>query len=274
MQNLMAKILSFLLFLSSVGLFAKAETAFAQTPEFSLIKSIPVKGVLLSSDHLGNAYVVNEKQELLKINPAGEIEYINNIASLGRIASISTINPLKLLIFYPEYSTVVTLDNTLSITSRINLLQMESNIISAAAIALDNNIWVYDEVMFKLRKLNENLKPIVESEVLYALLGKAVRGNFIIEKDRNVFMNDPQLGILIFDNYGTYSKTIPIPGLKNFQLVQDQLVYFKDGKLFSYHLLSFEEKQYSIPGDDAVYAHIESDRLFVLRKDRLDVYSY
>ena len=242
--------------------------------KYQLIKSIPLNASLLTSDRLGNCYAVNERQELLKINPKGETTYKFSNNTLGSIALADAGNPLKILLYYKEYSTIILLDNTLSQTGRINLLELGSNQVGAAGLALDNNIWIYDEVLFKLRKIDVNMNVLAESEDLNALLKQTIHANFLLEKDNFLYLNDPALGIFVFDAYGTYSKTIPLRGLTRFQKVQDQLVYFKDGKFYAYHLLTFATEEIALPDKECINAVIEKDRLFILKKNQLDVYSY
>ncbi len=248
--------------------------ALSQTSEYKLVKTIPVKAAYLSSEKLGNCYAVNEKNEVFKISPKGEILYNYNNNSLGRISFVGATNPLKILVYYPDYSTIITLDNTLSQTGRINLFELGSNSVSAACVALDNNIWIYDEVLFKLRKFNDQLNIIAESENLNVQLGFSVHANYLYEKDNYLYLNDPDTGIFVFDAYGTYYKTIPLKGLTAFQKVQDQLIFFKDGKLHSYHVLTFATEIITLPEGEAINAVIEKDRLFIQRKNQLDVYSY
>jgi hypothetical protein len=246
----------------------------AQPSDFKLLKSIPVNATLISPDRLGNLYVVTEKQELLRYNPAGALVYRYNNIALGRISYLGTTNPLKILVYYPDYSTIVTLDNTLSQTSRINLFELGSNKVSAACVSLDNNYWIYDEVIFKLRKFDEKFNILAQSEDLNVLLGISVHANFLLEKDNYLYLNDPETGILVFDLFGTYYKTIPLKGLDGFQKIQDQLVFFKEGKLFTYHLLTFVTQEIALPVTDALSASLEKDRLCILRKGLVDVYSH
>lgn len=246
----------------------------SQTPEYKHIKTIPINAANLSSDKLGNCYVVSDKQEVFKISPKGDSLYSYNNNSLGRISFVGTTNPLKILVYYPDYSTIITLDNTLSQTGRVNLLEFGSNSVSAACVAVDNNIWIYDDVLFKLRKFDDKFNLIAESEDLNVQLGFSIYANYLYEKDNYLYLNDPDTCIFVFDSYGTFYKTIPLKGLGSFQKVQDKLVYFKDGKLFSYHLLTFATEEIALPAGDAISAVIEKDRLFILKKNQLDVYSY
>ena len=254
---------------------SSGEGAGVRLREYTLIKTLEVKGAtVLCSDKFRNGYVVNERQELLKIDPKGDVLFKFNNNSLGTIESVDANNPLKILVYYADYSTIVTLDNTLSQTGRINLLELGSNEVSAACVALDNNIWIFDAILFKLRKIDGNMNVLMQSEDLNALIGKPIRANFLLEKDNFLYLNDPELGILVFDTYGTYTKTIPLYGLSDFQKVQDQLVFFKEGKLFSYHLFTFNTEEIALPETDCTNIAIEKDRIFILKKNQLDVYAY
>ncbi|MDZ4845638.1 MAG: hypothetical protein SH857_08825 [Chitinophagales bacterium] len=246
----------------------------AQTNDYQLLKTIPIEATLLTSDRLGYGYAVNQKQELLRINKKGEVVFKFNNNALGTITSVDANNALRILVYYADYSTIITLDNTLSQTGRINLLELGSNQVSAACVALDNNIWIYDAVLYRLRKIDANMNVLMQSEDLNALIGQSVRANFLMEKDNFLYVNDPALGILVFDIYGTYIKTLPLTGLNQFQKIQDRLLFFKEGKLFSYHLLTFNFEEILLPVTDCVNAAIEKDRLFVLQKNQLEVYSY
>lgn len=246
----------------------------AQTNEYLLVKTIPVEATQLTSDRLGFGYAVNQKQELLRINKKGEVAFKFNNNALGTITSVDANNALKILVYYADYSTIITLDNTLSQTGRINLLELGSNQVSAACVALDNNIWIYDAVLYRLRKIDANMNVLMQSEDLNALIGQSVRANFLMEKDNFLYLNDPSLGILVFDIYGTYIKTIPLTGLNQFQKIQDRLVFFKEGKLFSYHLLTFTIEEITLPASECINAAIEKDRLFLLHKKQLEVYAF
>jgi hypothetical protein len=55
------------------------------------------------------------------------------------------------------------------------------------------------------------------------------------------------VGVLVFDAFGQYRKTIPLLGLSEFQVLGDQLVFARDGRLWSFHLTALLEKPYSLP---------------------------
>ena len=56
-------------------------------------------------------------------------------------------------------------------------------------------------------------------------------------------MSDPNIGILIFDNFGQFIKLIPEKGVENFQLFGEYLFFTQDGKYFQYHIKRYEKSQ-------------------------------
>ena len=246
-----------------------------QSNNYKHIKSIPLEGTLFSTDKFGNAYVVSNKYDLQMITPKGLKWYNYNNNRLGPINFVGTNNPLKILLFYHDFATLVTLDRTLSQTSAINLYEMGMNQVSAACVALDNNIWIYDEVNFKLLKIDDQLNIVTQSEDLNVLFGESVRVSFMIEQDNFIYANDPDKGILVFDIFGTYYKTIPIKGLKSYQKIQDQLIYFHNGRLIKYNLNTFKETIISLPENGEIsQVRVEKNLLYLLKKNQLDLYSY
>ena len=99
--------------------------------------------------------------------------------------------------------------------------------------------------------------------------------DFMIEKDNAVYLNDPAIGIMVFDIFGNYSKTVPIKGLKKFQVFQDQIIYFDNGRLNAYGLITLDLKSIQLPDTtEVVMAAIQKNRMAILKKDRVDFYRY
>ncbi len=96
-----------------------------------------------------------------------------------------------------------------------------------------------------------------------------------MEKNGQVYVNDPAVGILVFDNFGAYYKTIPILGLQKFHIMQEQIIYYQDGRLRSYNPITFDAKMISLPDSvGVIQAAIEKERIAVLKKDQVDFYRF
>ncbi|MBK8660024.1 MAG: hypothetical protein IPN22_14435 [Bacteroidetes bacterium] len=241
---------------------------------FSFIVSVPEKADLIAVDNFSNFYLVADKK-IQKYNPDGKYLFPYEEFRYGKIGAVDVSNPMKILVFYPDFSTVVTLDKFLSPLTTYNFFTMGYQNITAVASSIDGRVWFYDNVDFKLKKIDESGKVFRESQPVNVLLEEALNPNFILERDTKVYVNDPEIGVLVFDMYGSYSKTIPLKGLKKFQVLQDQIVFFDDAHLKSYNTFTLETKSLTLPDtSDVKLAVIEKDRLGILKTDKADFYRY
>ncbi len=243
---------------------------------YTLVYSQPIKGSVLTSDKFGSAYVITGKKELIKFDPIYNRFVAYSLLKFGQPTHIDASNPLRLMLFFNDYDIIVFLDNTLSEKSVIRLQSMGPQQVDVTCLALDNNIWIYDELVYKLRKIDEQLNIIRESDDLSLLFNRSIRPNFLLEADNRLFVNEPEKGVHVFDVFGAFSQTIPLKGLDNFQVFLGQLVYFQNGQLFSYNLQTFDTRPIPLPEVTGTIldVHIQSERLLVLTESELLVYSY
>lgn len=207
----------------------------------------PEKIKNFTTDNLGNIYTLTLDNQIVKYNPDGveQFRYLNK--TLGEPGLLDATNPFHLLLFYPQHQTVLTLDRTLTLSGQFNLLQMGFLGAKAVGMASDGHLWVYDETSFLLKKISAAGSVILESTDLSLATGKELHPVFLLERDQTVFLSDPAVGVLVFDAFGQYRKTIPLLGLSAFQVMDDQLVYFREGRLWSFHLTALLERPFSLP---------------------------
>ncbi len=143
------------------------------------------------------------------------------------------------------------------------------------ASSIDGHLWFYDNTTFQLKKIDETGNIYQQSQPLNSITDAVPNPNFMLEKDNALYMNDPAIGILVFDFFGNYNKTIPIKGLTKFQIFQDQIIYFDDKKMNAYNMTTFDLKRLTLPDSvEVVGAAIQKDRLAILKKDHVDFYRY
>jgi len=257
-----------LLLLLSAGLFFEASTS------FTFINSYQVKANTLTVDNFSNFYVAGDNK-LLKFSPEGAFLYTYEEFKYGKMGMMDANNPMKMVVFYPDFLTVVTLDKFLSPLSIYNFFSLGYQNISAVASSMDGRLWFYDNIDFKLKKIDETGNVFLESQPLNVLVGTVPNPNFIIEKNGTLYINDPEIGIMVFDIFGSYSKTIPLKGLKKFQVFQDQVIYFEGNHLNAYHITTLDLKSLTLPDSvEITMAVIQKDRVGILKKDKVDFYRY
>lgn len=252
-------------------------TAGVQSGAFGQIPAtVSIEARNFTTDNLQNLYVITPENEVVKYAPDGQelFRYFNN--TLGQVAFLDATNPFHLLLFLPEYQNVLTLDRTLNLTGQFNLFQFGLFQVNAVGMASDGQLWVYDETAFRLKKIAADGTVKAESSDLSLTLGKAIRPNFLTERQQQVFLNDPEAGVLVFDVFGQYQKTIGIKGLKEFQVLDDQLVYFRDGRLWAFHLAALMEQPLTVPVKLPLSCkmRVGKEHIYVLETDELKIYPF
>ena len=124
-----------------------------------------------TADNLGNIYVLASAGLLKKYNSNGDsLNVYNNVRRYGALYTIDATNPMKLLLYHKNFSTVVMLDRYMNSVNTIDL--RKAGIFQAKAVGLsnDNNVWVFDEQSSKLKKISENGELLSETTDLRQVL--------------------------------------------------------------------------------------------------------
>jgi len=242
--------------------------------DYSLLHTLDISSSVFTTDQLRNVYTVTKTNEVIKYTPSGQVQFRYNNNTLGALNFIDATDPFNLLLFYPDFRRVILLDRTLSETGAFDLFNLDVIDVPAVGISSDNNLWIYDDIKFNLKKIDRNGKVVQESNNLSLVLGKTLVPNFILERSNALYVNDPEAGILIFDLFGNYTKTIDIKGLSQFQIVDQQLIYWQDGKLNVFNLKSLQTRSMDLqlPPDEEQLVRIEKDRLYIRTGPSLKIY--
>ncbi len=181
---------------------------------------------IIGEDSLGNLYYL-KKNVLCKKNKVESWQYEN--ISLGKINHVDIQNPLKTILVYENFNTIILLDNQLNETQKINF--SENNIpinVSAAGIATQNRLWIYDTLKQQIilfDYLKNTFDPITPS----------FQGNFkYYESDYNTFQwIDDKLDWYSSDTFGKIIKNGIVPDFDQIKPINTQvLIVSKEGKLY------------------------------------------
>lgn len=243
---------------------------------YTLDKQLATSARFFTTDQLQQCYLVTSNNEVIKHSNEGDILFRFNNNRLGELHFIDATDPFNLLLYYPDYLTVILLDRTLSQTGEYNLYELDVVEVRAVGLANDNNLWIYDDVAFKVKKVNRNGETLVQSDDLSMVLGLTIQPNFIVERENWVFVNDPSIGILQFDLFGQYVRTIDLLELNHFQILDGQLIYQHDQQLFAFHLESLATKRIALPkkAGKSEKIQIQKDRMYIQEGDLISLFSY
>jgi hypothetical protein len=140
----------------------------------------------------------------------------NQVKNYGKLYTIYVSNPLKLLLFYKDFSTVIILDRFLANQSTLDLKRFSVLNPSAIGNSYDNNIWVYDEYDNKLKKLDVQGNKLLETADFRTVFSQSFSPQKIISDNSLLYLADTANGVFVFDNYGSFKKKIPV---KNWQTI-------------------------------------------------------
>lgn len=271
--------------------FSTANIVFAQTisPEtkpvnlaqrsdssFKYIKTIPGNFIYINVDVLDNIYLITAGNQLKKLNSNGDsIAVFNDVKKYGYPTYIDVNNPLKILVYYKNYSTVVILDRLLTQRNIINLRKQNIFSVKAIATSYDNYIWIFDEQEFKLKKINEEGKLVMESTDMRQLVDPVPFPQQIIDSDNLVYLYDEKKGFFIFDYYGGLKNTLPFLNWTDVSISGNKMMGFSGKNLLSYQMNSLTLKTYQLPSffSDHEAVKAVNGKLFLLKKDGVEIYS-
>jgi hypothetical protein len=243
------------------------------TSRFELLHAIETNPDFFTTDNQSNIYTV-KGDVLTKYDKTGKLLYKYSNKNFGDITFVDASNMLKILVFYRNYLQAVFLDNTLSLNGEPISLDKIGFIQAQLICSSHNNgIWIYDQQNLELVRVNQNLERTQQTGNLAALLSIELHPDYLIEYDNKVYLNNPGTGILVFDIYGTYYKTIPVKDIKQFQPFGNLVYYNRGNEVKAYDLRTSDEFQFQIPIEDFKSFRLEMGVLVLQIKEAIQLYT-
>ena len=260
---------------SSLALLCWSAPLWAQPsgPETHLLYRVDHAVRFLAADPLGQVYVVTPQNELLQYNAQGVLAYKYQNFRHGELAWVDAGNPLNILLFYPQFGQVVILDRTLSEIALLNFPEKGLWDVSAIGRSSDNQIWLYDPVQTLIRKITVNGEYLAEGQPLSMLLPETPRPVWILEQKQEVYLYDPIQGVMVFDAFGQYLKTIPADGMEGLRIWDGYWTFWKEGQLFFYQPLAHRAFPIELP-EPATTGIFQAGRLILQTEKGFAVYGY
>ena len=162
--------------------------------------------------------------------------------ALGKIAKVDLQNPLKIMLFYENFNTVVLLDNQLNEVQKINFSENTVPIVVAATgMAAQNRLWIYNSLSQQIGLFDyakNDYKPIT-----VPFTGKLK----YYEPDFNSFQwIDENSERFACDVYGKMSDLGKTPNSDRIRFFSDSwFLYSIDNQLFAFDIKN--NKPFAIP---------------------------
>ena len=194
-----------MIFSSSFSAKADADTTLHLVNQ----KNIPAAYTNFYTDNLGNIFLVSKTNQVKKLNQnLDSFAVFNDVRRYGNIYSLDVTNPLKILVYYKDFTTILVLDRFLNIRNTIDLRKVDILQAKAVAQSYDNNYWVFDELDNTIKKIDDNGNVLFKSSDFRVLFSEQYNPSYIIDADGLLYLYDEKKGWLVFDYYGTYQNIL------------------------------------------------------------------
>ncbi|MEO7923668.1 MAG: hypothetical protein ABIR30_08310 [Chitinophagaceae bacterium] len=235
---------------------------------FQLLRVLQGDIVEFTVDNLDNVYTLNSRNQVKKYDANGDsVAVFNDIKKFGKATLIDVSNPLKVLLYYRDFATVVMLDRFLNVVNTIDLRKQD--ILQAKAIgqSYDNKVWVYDELESKLKKIGEDGKLLLETPDFRLLLSQSPAPLKIFDENKYVYIYDSLLGVYVFDYYGALKNNIMIDHWQNFKVAGKFIFGSRGETLYRYGITTFRVDDWKMPEAirNSKAFNFSSSRLYALR---------
>lgn len=242
---------------------------------FAFVKRIKGNYTNFWVDNLENIYLLSSTNQLKKISANGDSAGVfNDVRRYGKLTYADVSNPLKIQLYYQNFCTIVTLDRFLNNRNVLDLRKQGLFKVKAIATSYDNNLWVMDEQEYKLRKLDETGKTLLETVDWRQLFDTLPSPTHIFDQDGYLYLYDPNRGFYIFDYYGAFKNKLPFTHWDNAAVTGGTLYGFEQQQLYSYRLGSLQLKTYTLPSffDNYSIIKVLNGKVYLLKQEGIDIY--
>src|SRR5215831_2353906 len=194
------------------------------------------------TDNLGNVFLVSKNNQVKKLNDRlDSVSVFNDVRRYGNIYSLDVTNPLKILVYYKDFTTILVLDRFLNVRNTIDL--RNSGVLQAKAVAqsYDNNYWIFDELDNAIKKIDDNGNVLFKSSDFRVLFSEQYDPSYIIDANGLLYLYDNKKGWLVFDYYGTFKRHIDVINREDVQIFNNQIVAHDSAYFYYYNTKTFTE---------------------------------
>lgn len=243
---------------------------------FQKLRTIPGNYTSFSVDNLDNIYLLSATNQLKKLNNKGDsIAVFNDIKKFGEATLVDVSNPLKILLYYKNFATIVMLDGMLNQKNVIDLRRKNIFRVNTVGLSYDGKIWLYDELDNTLKKIDENGSVLLITPDLRQVFSQSISPVKIFDQDQFVYLYDPRQGIYVFDHYGAFKNKIAITGWNNLKISNKYVSGTDSVNFYSYEIPVFKYGQSLIPVEFKSYEQLMqgNNYFYGLHKGGLDIIS-
>ena len=232
---------------------------------------------ILEMDRLGQLYLVNEKQEVLKYSRNGQLLERYSNFQLGEVGTLDASNPFAILVYYPSFQKAIILNRNLTEVSLFDLQEFGFWEVPTVALASDNNIWLVDPLDNILIKVDAQGNRIVQSANILQQTGFSPSILRIREVDQSVWMSTDQQFLWQYDVFGQWVQKLPFTfSSPEVQILRDRFFFLQEGEPYVFRSGALEANPLTGVRQDEQFSTflVRETEAIVLSKGEVWVYSF
>lgn len=228
-------------FLTCSSLFLGAQR---NDPEACINLNLKSKIVFFEVDFYQNIYVVDQNSILSKLNSKGDFISSYGNGKFGSLSSINVLNPMKIMLFYKETGVILFLDEKLTpISEPFYLFEKNYQHISLASFSYSNQIILFDPIDSKLILLDFFMNEISQNQITLKDFNPI---KLIPIYEKGIVFHDPLNGLIFFDSFGTFEKSIPILTNAEIQINGNIVGYFENSIWHEYDFRNLDFRELKV----------------------------
>lgn len=257
---------------------------YSQNNSWNLVKSISTSVQKVSIDPYFNFYTADKNGNVFKYDSLGNQLLGFSPSKKADVTLLEAWRTLNIFIFYRDLQEYNILDRFLttsngnySFTPEGDLIERNIGFARLATLAADNNLWIFDDQDFSIKKYN----PVTEQVIIHSSLDLILDPNYydltyVREYQNLLFIADKNSGILVFDNLGNYKTKFPFTGVSYFNFIGNQMYFIFNKQLVVYDIYTAKQVIVPLPNPgskDYIFALAGNNRYYFFTKDCVDIYS-
>ena len=209
---------------------------------------LKAKAHRVSYDNYKSIAITDINGTLYKYDSLGKLINTYSPPKRSKVALLEADRMMNIFLFYENFQEYVFLDRFFNQTQPLSLPRDRVGFARVATVALDNNLWLFDDLDFSLKKFNTRFQNIDITTPLNLILDASeYEITFLREYQNQLYVVDKNSGILVFDNLGNYKTKLPFKGVNWVGFLNNEIYFVQNEELVLYDLYTYKEKRISMP---------------------------
>jgi len=242
--------------------------------DYKLHLTLSAAGGNFTTDPIGNLYIY-DKGDITKYNVDGREIARFSTREFGNITYLDASNPLKAVAIFKEFSKAIVLDASLAQQAVVELSFPGIPFVNVICSSREEGYWIVDPLAKQIKKMNDQLQFTHEGTPLRQVTDKEMEPDFMIDSGNWLVMNANGYGLLVFDRFGTYYKTIAAQPSGIIQAAGDDILFKESSEMIKINIKTGKIDHFLLPEnkpDDL--ARVEGNRIFIKSENSIKIFTY